>query len=547
MTFPDLDPRTPVLVGVGQSSERIGEPGYRRLSPVDLAAAAAREALADTGADPAAVAAAVDTVAGVRQFEISAPGVPAPLGRSTNYPRSVAARAGAAPRRAILEVVGGQGPQHLVNELAATIAAGGASAALVFGAEAISTVLHLAGAEDRPDFGETVEGDLEDRGYGLKGLGSRHLAAHGLADAPSQYALFDNARRARLKQTRQEYAAGMGALFAPFTTVAAANPHAAAPVERTAGELVTPGETNRLIAEPYTRYVVAREKVNQGAAVLLMSVEQARRLGVPRDRWVFLHGHADLRERDLLDRADLSRGPASVMAARHALELAGIGAGDLAAIDLYSCFPIAVSNICDGLGLPADGSRELTVTGGLPFFGGPGNNYSTHAIAEIVRRLRERPGTYGLVGANGGMLSKYSAGVYSTLPAPWRPDRSADLQAEIDSWPAVEQAVRADGWGTVETYTVKHGTGGRRTGIVIGRLEADGRRFVAMTADGDDRTLGLLTTGEPVGQRVHVRSLDAGNRVTVDGAREDGAREDGARVEGPLPPGPAVRRGEGPS
>src|SRR5262245_48619094 len=166
MTTGELDPRTPVIVGVGQSSERIGDPGYRRLSPVELAAAAARAAIADTGADAAAVSAAVDTVAGVRQFEISVPGVPAPFGRSTNYPRSVAVRLGAAPRRAILEVVGGQGPQHLVNELAATIASGGGRVALIFGSEAISTMRLLAASEDRPDFGETVEGDLEDRGYG---------------------------------------------------------------------------------------------------------------------------------------------------------------------------------------------------------------------------------------------------------------------------------------------------------------------------------------------------------------------------------------------
>ncbi|MFD2396248.1 hypothetical protein ACFSVJ_04440 [Prauserella oleivorans] len=73
MTAPDLDPRTPVLVGVGQASERIEDPGYRRLSAVELAAEAVRVALADTGADPDAVAAAVDTVAGVRQFEISTP------------------------------------------------------------------------------------------------------------------------------------------------------------------------------------------------------------------------------------------------------------------------------------------------------------------------------------------------------------------------------------------------------------------------------------------------------------------------------------------
>ncbi len=530
MTYQDLDPRTPVLVGVGEASERIGEPGYRRLSAVELAAAAVREAVGDSGADPSEVAAAVDTVAGVRQFEISAPGIRSPLGRSTNYPRSVAARVGAAPRRAILEVVGGQGPQRLVNEMAAAIASGEAQVVLVFGSEAISTAQHLAKAEDKPDFSESVEGDLEDRGYGLKGLVSRQQAAHGLTDAPSQYALFDNARRARLGQTREEYAAGMGALFAPFTKVAAANPHAAAPVERTAEELVTPSEKNRFIAEPYTRYVVAREKVNQGAAVLLMSVAEARRLGVPSERWVFLHGHADLRERGLLGRADLSSAPAAVLAVRHALEQAGIGADELAVIDLYSCFPIAVSAVCDGLGLPADGSRELTVTGGLPFFGGAGNNYSMHAIAETVRRLRTQPGAYGLVGANGGSLSKYSAGVYSTTPTPWRPDRSAALQAELDSRPGVEQAVQADGWGTIETYTVKHGRGGKRTGIVVGRLEGDGRRFIATTDD--ERTLGLLTVGEPIGRRVYVRSFGQGNRVAVDDALMDDL----------FPPRPAVLR-----
>ena len=123
-----LDPRTPVIVGVGQSSERLDEPGYRRRSPVDLAADAARDGArrraAGTGSDPAAVAAAIDTVAGVRQFENSTPGARAPLGRSDNYPRSVAARVGASPARAVLEVSGGQAPQHLVNEFAAAIAAG---------------------------------------------------------------------------------------------------------------------------------------------------------------------------------------------------------------------------------------------------------------------------------------------------------------------------------------------------------------------------------------------------------------------------------------
>jgi len=526
----DIDPRTPVLVGVGQASERIDDAGYQRLSAVELAASAAREALADTGADRAEVAAAIDTVAGVRQFEISTPFARAPLGRSNNFPRSVARRLGATPTRAILEITGGQAPQHLVTELGGSIAAGAAEVVLIFGSEAISTARHLSGAPDKPDFAEQVDGDLEDRGYGIAGLVTRHQATHRLTDAPTQYALCEQARRARLKQSREEYAAGMGELFAPFTAVAAANPHAAARTVRTAAELSTPSDRNRLIADPYTRYLVARDQVNQGAAVLLMSVAAARRLGVPVDRWVFLHGHADLREQPLLDRPDLGAGPASVLAAQHALDVAGIGVDELATVDLYSCFPIAVANVSEGLGLTG---KPLTLTGGLPFFGGAGNNYSMHALAESVHRLRAAPGSYGLVGANGGILSKYSAGVYSTTPTQWPASRSADLQAEIDSTPTVEQAYQADGWGTVETYTVTH-RGEERTGIVIGRLDADGRRFIAITEAGDQETLELLTEADPLGARVYVRSFGKGNRVTTSDHRMDQL----------FPPRPATLREE---
>lgn len=516
----EIDPRTPVLIGVGQAADRYGEEGYEALSAVALAARAAERALADTGtADPKAVASAIDTVAGIRQFEISAPRASAPLGKSDNYPRSVAGRIGAAPERAILEVGGGQGPQHLVTELAGEIAAGNGRVALAFGSEAISTARALAKADDRPDFTEHPGGTLEDRGYGLKGLVSMEGASHGLIGAPSQYALCENARRARLGLTRQQYAAEIGRLFAPFTKVAAANPYAAAPVERGAEELMTPTEANRPIADPYPRYVVARDQVNQGAAVLLASVEAARELGVPEDRWVYLHGHADLRERDLMDRPDLSESPAAKLAAQLALRMAGVAADEVATWDFYSCFPIPVFNAAvDGLGLDPADPRGLTVTGGLPFFGGAGNNYSMHAIAETVQKLRDKPGTYGFVGANGGIMSKYSAGVYSTTATEWRADpvAEAEAQAAVNDAPAPPQVTRARGWATIETYTVTHDRKGNRTGIVIGRLETTGERFVARNVPGDDAILGLLTdTPEPIGQRVWVFSTGPGNRVTT--------------------------------
>ncbi|OBF04159.1 acetyl-CoA acetyltransferase [Mycobacterium sp. ACS4054] len=503
----NLDPNTPVVVGVGQAAERIDDPTYRGMSPVELAAAAARAAIDDSCVEDAA--AAIDTVAGVRQFEISGV-VKAPLGRSNNYPRSVANRIGASPSRAILEIVGGQGPQHLISELAAEIAAGRSQAAMVFGSDATSTLRYFAKAEAKPDFTETVDGDLEDRGYGIEKLVSRYTVIHGLTSAPIQYALLENARRAGTGLGPAEYRRRMGELFAPFTKIAAGNPFAAAPVERTVDELITVTDRNRMIAEPYPRLMVARDQVNQGAAALLMSVGAARRLGVPEENWVYLHGHADLEEQALLERPDLGHAPSHVLAVREALAMAGIGIDEVATFDLYSCFPVPVFNICDGMGIAPDDPRGLTLTGGLPFFGGAGNNYSMHAVAETVAQMRRAPGEFGLVGANGGILSKYSVGVYSTRPSEWKPDRSAQAQQQVASWATEPVTEQADGVGTVETYTVRRDDG-RPTGIIIGRLD-DGSRFLSTTED--DELIALLVDGDPLGQRVRVRSFDYGNRCT---------------------------------
>ncbi|MGN2639858.1 acetyl-CoA acetyltransferase [Nocardia takedensis] len=508
-----LSPHTPVLVGVGQASERLGEPGYRALSAADLAAEAVRAAFADSGGDLDALAAIVDTFAAVRAFDDSSPYAFAALGAPDNVPRAIASRLGIDPRRAVLGPTGGQSPQQLLNELSRDIAAGRCEAAVIAGAETISTVRHLAGRprEERPDLTERHPGGLEDRGYAVKGLTTAYAARHNLVDPVVVYSAMENARRARLGVSRADYATTMGALFEPFTAVAARNPHAAAPTERSREELVRVDDRNRLVTDVYPRFLVARDQVNQAAALLLTSLGAARSLGIPADRMVFLHGHADLAELGLLDRPDLDRSPAAVAAVRHGLDMADIALSDLTTLDLYSCFPIAVLNLCDGLELAPDDPRGLTVTGGLPFFGGPGNNYSTHAIAETARRLRAHPGSFGLVAGNGGVLSKHSVGVYSTTPKAWRDSDTSALQAELAAAPTVPVAHRADGWGVIETHVVEFARDGAARGIVIGRL-ADGRRFVA---NPDDALTTLLTEhDQPIGQRVFVRSTDAGNRAT---------------------------------
>ena len=502
-----MDDRTPIIIGVGEASERIDAADYAALSPVELASRAAAAAVEDARGQ--GVAAAIQTLAAIRQFEVSGPNAPAPFGRTDNFPRGVARRIGADPARAILEPVGGQGPQHLVNEFAQAIGRGELELALICGSESISTVRHLAGKGETRDWSETVGGQLEDRGFGPP-LSSLDLRAHGLRTAIAHYALFENARRGQRGLNRTKYALEMGRLFAPFTKVASTNPHAMSQEVFDAEALATVTPRNRLVADPFPRRMVARDQANQGAAVLIASVGQARAMGVPQDRWVYLHGGADAAERMPMERQDLAAYPAAVLAARQAMAVAGLGLDDLALFDLYSCFPIAVFAVRGGLGISEGDGRPLTMTGGLPFFGGAGNNYSMHAIASMIRALREADSAYGLVAANGGFLSKYSVGVYSTKPADWRGFDSTALQAEVDGWAAPPLAAEASA-GIVETYTVDYGREAP-AGVVVAR-DATGARFLAMTDPADPALAQAMITGEPLGAGVTCRNEADGRRI----------------------------------
>jgi acetyl-CoA C-acetyltransferase len=142
--------------------------------------------------------------------------------------------------------------------------------------------------------------------------------------------------------------------------------------------------------------------------------------------------------------------------------------------DLYSCFPCAVFSALEALGLdPETETRPLTVTGGLPYFGGPGNNYSLHAIASMAERLRAQPGATGLVLANGGWMTKEAAGIWSTRRpeafTPVAPAATPDQTVALNPAPTT---------GTLETFTVTYGRNGPEKGIIFART-AQGDRFLA--------------------------------------------------------------------
>lgn len=507
----------PVLVGAGEFAESPPD-HYRGLSPVELAAEAARAAFGDALSLEALVG-HVDLVGAVRPLELSATGGLAPFGRSNNFPRSVARHLGAHPARAMIGMSGGQAPQRLVNDIAKSIAAGQARVALLVGAEATSTVSYLTGQGTTVDWSETIEGSLEDRGPGLARLGTSDQDRHRVTATPIGYALCENARRARLKLSRDQYSKQMGELFAPFTRIAWRNPYAASPEPRTAEELVAVTANNSMIAEPYPRLLAYRDQVNQAAALVMTSVGVARALGIDEEKWVYLHGYADAHERKLLERPDLGSSSAAITACRAALDGAEIGIDDLSYLDLASCCPVAVFNVLDGLNLKADDPRGFTMTGGGPYFGTPGNNYSMHAIAACMHRLRAQRDSYALVGANGGLLSKYSVGVYSTQPTDWRRSDNEELRARLDCVPVSPTEQFADGAARIETYTVAYEKGVPTYAIIVGRLEANNARFFALSPEGDRDLLEHMLREDPLGQRVFVRPMGYGNRFTFSRAR----------------------------
>jgi acetyl-CoA C-acetyltransferase len=196
--------------------------------------------------------------------------------------------------------------------------------------------------------------------------------------------------------------------------------------------------------------------------------------------------------------------------------MAGLTIDRIAYLDLYSCFPSAVQIARDELGIAAGDPRPLTVTGGLPYHGGPANNYVSHSIATMMQKLRNDPGSTGLCTALGWYITKHAIGIYSTRPVEghWHREDPAETQARVDTLPSVEVEQEPSGPGTVESYTVIHGRNGPEKGVVVGRL-LGGKRFVAHTPD-DAGLWETMRREDFVGRSGHVRS--EGGKNTFDPA-----------------------------
>ncbi|MEU2005081.1 acetyl-CoA acetyltransferase [Rhodococcus sp. NPDC019627] len=482
-----LDPRTPILVGGGQVDERNGG-----VEPVDLLARAARAAAEQAGS--VRLLELVDSVrvVGLLSWRYRDPGA------------LVGERIGATVRHTGYSGNGGSTPQVMVNSAAEDISAGRTDVVLIGGAESWRTRTKLRQQKLRPEW--TMQDESVPAAKILVTdvpMDAESERRIGL-DRPSYvYPLFEQALRVSAGRSLDEHQRFIGDLWVRFSEVAATNPNAWVKRAYTADEIAVPSADNRMISTPYTKLLNANNMVDQGAAVLMCSVEIATRLGIPKENWVFPQSGTEAYDTyAIAERTALDRSPAIRIAGARALELAGIGLDDVAHVDVYSCFPSAVQVAANELGLPLDDpARPLTITGGLTFGGGPWNNYVTHSIATMLTHLREAPGSYGLVTANSGYLTKHAMGVYRTEP-PAGGFRRVDVQAEVDAKPKTSALVSYEGTATAEAWTVVYGRGGNLERAFLAARTPMGDRILATCTDAEN--LARLATSDVVGEKVTV-------------------------------------------
>jgi len=486
--FPELDPRTPVIVGVGVATQSVDEPGAG-LEPIALMLDAVRAAAGDSGSD--AILAEVGRIA-----------VPAGNWRYSDPGRLIAEAVGATGARTSLVQVGIP-QQTLFDDTYFAIRDGGLDVGLVVGGEAMrrATIARRAGIEATeteqtgvaPDDLQVPAGEIITK-LEIEG---------GIASPMAPFAMIDTALRAAEGISIAEHRNQIARLYAGFSRVASTNPHAAFPTARTEAFLRDPSEKNRPMAFPYNKWHCAQMNVDQAAAILVCSLAAARRLGLDASRVVFPHVALESSlSVPVSQRAHIHRWPSMEVLAATAEAHLGYSLTAIEPVELYSCFPAAVRVQQRALGLPVDGIP--TITGGEAFAGGPWNNFVLQTTAAMVERVRATPGRPGLVTTLSGLMNKPGLSVYATEPAD-RPVLVADLVDAATA--ATERRTVAEGHrgpATVVTYTVFYdGLTPVRTTVIADT--PDGDRCVAQCADAD------------LAERVTHEEL-CGTTVTVDGA-----------------------------
>ena len=479
-----------MLVGVGVAHRPVD--GSAGVTPLELMLEAARAAGVDAGAT--ALPSKVQSVA-VTEGNWS----------YTDPARALAVALGSPDARTVRVDIGVT-QQSPVSDALRRIRAGDLDVAMVVGGEAMASRLaaERAGGDAPVDTELTrFDGEPDERWQAAGEFMAPAEIAAGIWKPVEQYACIDAARAAAAGWSAVDHDADIAELWSAFDAVASTNPLADFAGSRPPSFFSTPSPANRPLASPYNKWHVTQWSVDQAAALLLCSAAAAEHAGVPRDRWVFptvaLESSTSV---SLSRRARIERWPAMGVLGSAAAEHLGHPLAELEFVECYSCFPVAVRVQQAELGLPFDAAP--TVTGGMPFAGGPFNSFTFQATAAVVERLRATPDARGMVTTVSGLLTKPGLMIWASTPGP--PELIADLgERAAAATQTLESTDDATGEGVVVTGTATYQGMDRVGGFVLADL-ADGRRWIGSTTD--PTLLDAIEARTAIGETVRLSGRD---------------------------------------
>ncbi len=400
---------------------------------------------------------------------------------------------------------GGTTPQDLLHQIGAAMQDGEVDVAVVFGAEAMRTRRKASRA------GEELPWPPRDKSVkptrGQRPFSSDWEAQHGLRLPIQSFPIHENALRAAYGREAAEQIELAASILHKNAQVAADNPHAWFRDAPSAALIGTVTEDNRMIAYPYTKRMNAIMDVDQAAAMVVVSNRFVEEHGCA-DRSIAVLGGAGAEEVwNPMQRRSLSRSVAMEVAFAHALESAGVQTTNIDAFDFYSCFPSPVQMALAALNIPTQDERQFSLTGGLAYAGGPGNNYVMHSLATAVTRLREHPEELLMITGVGMANTKHSATVLSHASHIPATATGATVYRIETGDEAVPVAERAEGPCTIASYTIEYGRDGQPANVIYILDTEDGQRAIANARSPEQATATLLEQ-EPIG-RHGILSWDA--------------------------------------
>ena len=348
-----------------------------------------------------------------------------------------------------LSGLSGTSPQRFINDAAESIIQGRKRAILVCGAEAFAT--RKLAKKQQLELGWPAPTRRNAPAFEDPLIPTE--ITHEVFQAYATFAMLDSARRAHLGIGLEEYRKNEAEMMAKLSTVAAENTAAWFARAYGSDDLFNLDTSNRMIAYPFSRNTMAFMDVDMASAVIVASEDLADELGVPKEKRVYLHGWDYQKEPPYIaQRKDLWRCPSMENAGHNAMAMAGVTINDIQHLDLYSCFPSALNFCKDALEISDTDGRSLTVTGGLPYFGGPGNNYTAHSITAMVQKLRQNDGQFGLTSGIGMHMTNHVFTIFSTN----KPDRLVIPKASSGEQQVCVIEERVDGPAIIMAYTVLH-------------------------------------------------------------------------------------------